>query len=184
MAALDEPDSVTVWLLLAYRIPREPTRLRATAWRRLKALGAVYVQNSVAALPDSATNERALRSLRREIIDMGATAQVMRAEILAGGNDLVALYRTARDEEYAEIVDKCQDFLTEIRNETADEHFTYAELEENEEDLNKLNSWFVKIQSRDCLGAKGHESAEAALQECARALDGFANAVYVVEDQL
>ncbi len=30
----------------------EPTRLRSTVWRRLKALGAVYLQNSVAALPD------------------------------------------------------------------------------------------------------------------------------------
>jgi hypothetical protein len=28
------------WLLLVYRIPSEPTRLRATVWRRLKALGA------------------------------------------------------------------------------------------------------------------------------------------------
>lgn len=183
MATSDDRDSATVWLLLAYRIPSEPTRLRATAWRRLKALGAVYVQNSVAALPDSPANERALRSLRREIIDMGATAQVMRAETLAGSSDLVELYRAARDEEYAEIIDKCQDFLAEIRDETAAEHFTYAELEENEEDLNKLTSWFAKIQKRDCLGAKNREAAESALQECAAALDGFANAVYVAEDQ-
>ena len=115
---------------------------------------------------------------------MGATAQVMRADVLAGSSDIVALYRSARDEEYAEIVDKCQDFLTEIRNETAAEHFTYAELEENEEDLKKLNSWFAKVQSRDCLVAKGREAAESALLECATALDGFANAVYVAEDQL
>lgn len=183
VAAPEDGDNTTAWLVLAYRIPREPTRLRATAWRRLKALGAVYVQNSVAALPDSPANERALRSLRREIIDMGATAQVMRTEVLAGSSDLVELYRAARDDEYAEIIDKCQDFLVEIREETAAEHFTYAELEENEEDLNKLNSWFAKINARDCLGANNRDAAESALADCAAALDGFANAVYVAEDQ-
>jgi hypothetical protein len=41
------------WLVLVYRIPSDPTRLRATVWRRLKSLGAVYLQNSAAALPAS-----------------------------------------------------------------------------------------------------------------------------------
>lgn len=59
---------------LAYRIPREPSRLRATAWRRIKALGTIYLHNSVAALHDSWDNERALRTLRREIIELGGTA--------------------------------------------------------------------------------------------------------------
>ncbi|GAY10922.1 Chromate resistance protein ChrB [Pseudonocardia sp. N23] len=48
------------WLVLIYRVPSEPTRLRATVWRRLKGLGAIYVQNSVAALPEGPAAERAL----------------------------------------------------------------------------------------------------------------------------
>jgi DNA-binding transcriptional regulator PaaX len=48
------------WLLLIYRVPPEPTRLRSTVWRRIKSLGAIYLQNSVAALPASTANERAL----------------------------------------------------------------------------------------------------------------------------
>ncbi len=47
-AASDEPKG-TGWLVLVYRVPSEPTRLRATVWRRLKGLGAVYLQNSIAA---------------------------------------------------------------------------------------------------------------------------------------
>ena len=43
------------WLLLVYRMPSEPTRLRATVWRRIKSLGAIYLQNSAAALPASVT---------------------------------------------------------------------------------------------------------------------------------
>src|SRR5262249_57473118 len=41
------------WLLLIYRVPSEPSRLRATVWRRIKSLGAIYLQNSAAALPRS-----------------------------------------------------------------------------------------------------------------------------------
>jgi DNA-binding transcriptional regulator PaaX len=63
------PDDDEQWLLLVYRIPAEPTRLRAMVWRRLKALGAVYLQNSAAALPARDGAERALRKLRREILD-------------------------------------------------------------------------------------------------------------------
>lgn len=176
-------EETTAWLVLAYRVPREPTRLRATVWRRIKALGAVYMQNSVAALPNGASNERSLRSLRREIVEMGGNAQVMQCVVLAGAADLVALYNAARDEEYTEIVDKCRDFLQEIRKETATEHFTFAELEENDEDLNKLNSWFQKVTKRDTLGATRCEDAATALSECAEALEGFAHHVYLVEDR-
>ncbi|MFD8706671.1 MULTISPECIES: Chromate resistance protein ChrB [unclassified Kitasatospora] len=169
------------WLLLAYRVPSEPSRLRATVWRRLKALGAIYVQNSVAALPEDPTAERALRALRAEIGQLGGTAQLLRADALAGGADLVAAYNTARDEEYTEIVARCRDFLAEIERETAEEHFTYGELEENDEDLTKLRGWFDKVAARDRLRASGREATVQALAECAKALDGFADAVYAAD---
>src|SRR6516164_5540576 len=66
----DAGDAGPGWLLLIYRVPPEPTRLRSTVWRRIKSLGAIYLQNSVAALPASPTAERSLRKLRREILDM------------------------------------------------------------------------------------------------------------------
>jgi hypothetical protein len=49
-------------------------------------------------------------------------------------------------------VGRCTDFLTEIDTETAREKFTYAELEEQDEDLTKLTSWLGKIHARDTLG--------------------------------
>ena len=65
------------WLVLIYRVPSEPTRLRSTGWRRIKSLGAIYLQNSAAALPASVATERALRKLRREIIEMSGTAVLL-----------------------------------------------------------------------------------------------------------
>ena len=35
------------WLLLTYKVPAEPTSKRLALWRRLKGLGAVYLQNGV-----------------------------------------------------------------------------------------------------------------------------------------
>jgi hypothetical protein len=51
------------------RLPSEPTRLRAGVWRRLRNLGAVYLQNSAAAAPRTPQGERALRALRSEIVE-------------------------------------------------------------------------------------------------------------------
>lgn len=183
MTDVEDHATGTGWLLLVYRVPREPTRLRATVWRRLKALGAVYLQNSAAALPGSAGHERALRTLRKEIAEMGGTAQLMRCDVLAGAAEVTAIYNAARDEEYEEILDKCRDFLAEIDKETAAEHFTYAELEENDEDLTKLRGWFEKVAARDVLGASRRGEAEEALRGCATALDGFADHVYRAEDR-
>src|SRR5580692_9084028 len=132
----------TGWLLLIYRVPPEPTRLRSTVWRRIKSLGAIYLQNSVAALPASTANERALRKLRREITDMSGTAMLMSASALVGEAEVLAMFQAARNDEYEEIADKCQDFLGQVQKEYDQNHFTYAELEENEVDLVKLRNWF------------------------------------------
>ncbi len=78
LAARGQPDTISRvqrprarpdrgWLLLVYRVPSEPSRLRATVWRRIKSLGAIYLQSSAAALPASVAAERALRKLRSEI---------------------------------------------------------------------------------------------------------------------
>ncbi|MCC9311009.1 hypothetical protein LN042_28740 [Kitasatospora sp. RB6PN24] len=169
------------WLLLSYRIPTEPTRLRAGVWRRLKALGAVYLQNAVAVLPASPEAERALRVLRNDIGEMGGTAQLLRAEALAGQDEVAAAFNAARDEEYAEVLGRCRDFLAEIEEETAGGHFSYAELEENDEDLAKLKSWLDKIRARDRFGATRQEEAAEALKACSAALEGFAERVYATE---
>lgn len=169
------------WLLLIYRVPPEPTRLRSTVWRRIKSLGAIYLQNSVAALPASPVNERALRKLRHEITDMSGTAMLIAASVLAGEAEVRAAFQAARDDEYEEIVDKCEDFLRQVQKEYDESHFTYAELEENEVDLVKLRNWFAKIVERDAFAASGRAACEQALDRCEQALEAYAARVYAEE---
>jgi DNA-binding transcriptional regulator PaaX len=170
------------WLLLIYRVPSEPTRLRATVWRRLKGLGAVYLQNSAAALPATPAGERALRKLRHEILEMSGSAVLLSCSVLSDEQDVLAAFQAARDDEYEEIADKCHDFNVQLEKEYQANHFTYAELEENEEDLIKLRKWFSKVVDRDVFGAPGKAATEEALRGCERALEKYANRVYSEEE--
>jgi hypothetical protein len=167
--------------VLIYRVPSEPTRLRAAVWRRLKSLGAIYLQNSAAALPASTNAERALRKLRSEILDMSGSAVLLSSSVLAGEQGVLAAFQAARDDEYEEIVDKCEDFLAQVRKEYTDEHFTYAELEENEVDLVKLRNWFAKVAERDAFGASGKEAVLEAIAGCEQSLEEYAARVYAEE---
>ena len=168
-------------MLLIYRVPPEPTRLRSTVWRRIKSLGAIYLQNAVAALPASSANERAFRKLRREILDMSGTAVLLSATALAGDSEVRATYQAARNDEYEEIVDRCEDFLQQVQKEYTANHFTYAELEENEVDLVKLKNWLDRIIERDAFGADGRMAAEKALAECEQSLEAYAGRVFAEE---
>ncbi len=171
------------WYVLVYRIPSEPTRLRATAWRRLKSLGAVYLQNSVAALPASPAAERALRKLQRDIVGMSGTAVLMKSSVLVGESNVLAIYQAARSDEYDEIRDRCTGFLAELQKEYDKQHFSYAELEENEVDYTKLTNWFQKVRARDEFQAPGQAETEAAIQECEAALEAYAARVYAEEPE-
>src|SRR5260221_11554151 len=90
------------WLLLVYRVPSEPTRLRSTVWRRLKSLGAIYLQNSAAALPASVNAERALRKLRSEILEMSGTAALLSCTAIAGEQQARPPLQAARNDEHEE----------------------------------------------------------------------------------
>ncbi len=169
------------WLLLVYRVPPEPTRLRAAVWRRLKSLGAIYLQNSVAALPARGDAERALRRLRNEIVAMPGSATLLSCQVLAGGPEIHEAFQAARNDEYDEIVDRCEDYLAQVKKEHAASHFTYAELEENEVDLVKLRNWFAKVAGRDVFGATGRHAAEKALEACDRSLEAYAAKVYAID---
>jgi hypothetical protein len=171
------------WLVLIYKVPTEPTRLRAAVWRRLKGLGAIYLQNSAAALPMSAASERSLRALRAEIDSMGGTASLLHSHVLAGEDAVIRAFNAARDDEYEEIVDRCRDFLAQVEKEYVADHFTYAELEENDEDLTKLKNWLAKVEARDVLSAGGKDAAHQALGECEEALEEYAGRVYAEEGE-
>jgi len=101
--------------------------------------------------------------------------------VLAGAAEVHATFQAARDDEYEEIVDRCEDFLAQVKKEHVARHYTYAELEENEVDLDKLQKWFARVRERDVFGANGRQAAEKALAVCAQSLEEYAARVYAEE---
>lgn len=114
---------------------------------------------------------------------MQGSAVLLSCSALLGGPDVVALFQAARDSEYEEILDKCQDFHAGLEKEYAANHFTFGELEENEVELVKLRNWYGKVEARDAYGAPAREAAREALQGCAQALETYAALVYVEEGE-
>ena len=74
--------------------------------------------------------------------------------------------------------EQCGKLLSELEKETDIGHFTFAELEENEADLQKLESWMSRVRSRDFFASPSAADAEAKLSECRNALSAFADQVY------
>jgi hypothetical protein len=61
-------------LLLTYKIPPEPSKKRVAIWRRLKGMGAVYLQSGVCLLPKTDEHVRRLKMLENDITGMGGAA--------------------------------------------------------------------------------------------------------------
>lgn len=170
------------WFILVYKVPSEPSRLRAAVWRKLKATGAIYLQDGVATLPVEAGAERVLRGLTAEIREMGGTAHLLQAVPLGSEEALVAAFNAAREGEYRELLGRCRDLRAELARERAAHNFTFAELEENEDDLAKLEAWRDKIRVRDRFLMPLGAEADAALSACREDLDAFAATVYDIAD--
>jgi hypothetical protein len=68
------------WLLLVHHLPAEPSNLRVKAWRRLRAVGAVLVKNSVYVLPRNRESREDLEWIRGEIVAQGGEAVVFAAD--------------------------------------------------------------------------------------------------------
>lgn len=173
------------WLLLTYKVPPEPAKKRIALWRRLKGMGAVYLQNGVCLLPKTDDHTRRLKMIENEIAEMAGESVILETVALdqAQENKVVGRFKADRDEEYVEFLDKCKDFEAEIAKETAASHFTYAELEENDVDLKKLQSWLEKIRKLDFYGATLATEADQRLQACEALLDIYAQRVFEAHDE-
>ena len=75
------------WVLLVYKIPSHPTRLRAQVWRQLQRCGAMYLQNSVSIVPATSELAENMRWIADEIRDMGGESYVFRATTTSPGEE-------------------------------------------------------------------------------------------------
>jgi hypothetical protein len=156
------------WWILVYKIPSEPSRLRATVWREVHRLGAVYLQDGVCLVPDVFDIELNLDALRERIVDMGGRAWTFRAESGAAGQDadLEGVFRESVAGELAELRDAARTLCRHL--EDARDHFDMEgqELARSEAELRRLRSQLQSVRGRLFLRDPLSDEIEATLYRC------------------
>ena len=95
------------WVLLSYRIPREPSTPRISIWRKLKRLGVAQLGDGLVALPHDARTKEHLEWISAEVHEAGGDAIVWIATPASRrpGEDIARKMRDDRDVEYSALLD-------------------------------------------------------------------------------
>lgn len=98
-------------MLLAYRLPREPSNPRVGVWRRLERLGVARLGDGLVALPADARTREQLDWLAEEILEAGGTSTVWLATPGSAIQEraIAEAMRAARAAEYRAVTDQARD---------------------------------------------------------------------------
>lgn len=148
--------NVTEWVLLAYRLPREPSTPRITLWRKLRRLGAVQVVDGLVALPADARTVEAFDWLAEEVVEAGGEAWTWRGTPGSKHQEraLREQMTSAAAEEYAAL-------LAEAK----------AVDDPSRRTVERLRRDLAKIEARDHFPPKEREQARRAVERLAAKVD-------------
>ncbi|HXJ66805.1 MAG TPA: Chromate resistance protein ChrB [Actinomycetota bacterium] len=167
------------WWTISYRLPAEPSRWRVSAWRRLKRGGAVALQQATWSFPAGQQFDPMVDDVVALVAEAGGESFVFRGEPQGDtAGRLEEQFTAARNEEWTEFLGDCAKYDREIASEIAKGKFTYAELEEEEQTLERLRRWHRRIRTRDVFGSPHAAEAEVRLKEVAEALERYADQVF------
>lgn len=168
------------WLLFMAQLPAEPSSARVAMWRRLKSVGAANLLTGTWVLPASKAHAAMLLQLAETVRGQGGSAAMFSGRQIDGATaeEMVGRFRADRAREFDEFATRGDGLLAEIEKETAAGKFSFAELEEIEDDLEKLTLWLGKINARDFFPDKRCDDAMALLVTCQEAAATFAQNTY------
>ncbi|MFJ4028382.1 Chromate resistance protein ChrB [Paenarthrobacter sp. NPDC089989] len=167
------------WILLLVQVPAQPSRHRVAVWRELRKTGAVPLSPGTWVLPAHPAFEEGLGRVQ-QLVDKGSGTWTVVDAVPRGdgGSAFRDAFVAARADEWAEFAADCGKFEQEIAKEISRKKFTLAELEEEEQSLERLRRWFRELKSRDVLRLPQASEAADRLAQCSADLDGFAELVY------
>jgi hypothetical protein len=171
------------FVVLTYRMPAKPTAGRVAVWRNLKKTGAVYLQDSVCVLPDTAALRRELAPVLERIDASGGRYHLLPLRKLSVQEEgkLAGLFVEQSSQHYREIIENCEvNFVKEIEFENFRKNFTYEEAEEIRMEFEKIGTWFERVQERDWFEAPNRDDAQAWLAKCESMLEDFEAKVFEV----
>jgi hypothetical protein len=174
------------WLVLVVRVPAEPSRHRVAVWRELRRIGAVPLGQGCWGVPDvTAFADGITRAV--ELAERGEGEVIVLRATGRGETDaarLTGLFTEARQAEWAEFTADCGKFDAEIDSEISKGKFTLAELEEEEQSLERLRRWHRELATRDVFGAPNAAEAGQQLKHCTERLADYTERVFQAVHQM
>jgi hypothetical protein len=136
--------SMQMWVVLVYKIPREPAAGRVYVWRKLKRLGALLAHDAVWLLPDTPWTREQFQWLAVEIRELGGEALVWESRMILPGQDeaLVRQFMAEVDAAYQAIL---------------------TALQQADADLSTLARQYQQVQTRDYFQSSLGQQVRAAL---------------------
>ena len=152
--------AVFEWVLLAYRLPREPSTPRIAVWRKLRRLGVVQIGDGLVGLPGDARTREQLDWVADEIVEAGGTASVWlaRPASAAQQRSLSTAMADAVAAEYASVI-----------AEAADAHA--ADTPDRRRIVARLQRELHRIGQRDHFPPAERDVARRAVRELARVVE-------------
>jgi DNA-binding transcriptional regulator PaaX len=168
------------WIVLIVRVPSEPSRHRVAVWRELRRVGAVQLGQGCWALPDAPPFAGFVDRIVALVSEHEGESFVL---VAAAADDATArrirgLYDAARRAEWAEFASECAKCLAELDKEIRTEKFTLAELDEEEQNVDRLRRWHRELRARDLFDSIDPDEIQRHLDACAASLEQFTALVY------
>jgi len=151
------PEKRQKWVLLAYRLPREPSTPRIAVWRRLKRLGVAQLLDGLVALPLDARNREQLEWVADDIADAGGQATMWIGHL------------ASRTEELSIINDLAEAVAVEYRKLVA-EALAACDLEDvgRRRTLGRLRRELRRVRQRDYFPPPEAQQARVAVESLAK----------------
>src|SRR5215211_3552774 len=146
------------WVLLAYRLPREPSAPRLAVWRRLKRLGVAQLLDGLIGLPLDSRNREQLEWIADQVVEAGGEASIWTAApaALAQEREIAAAMQSGITEQYRNVIGQARQA---------------AQAGGNRRTLGRLRRELGRIERRDYFPPPERQLARVAVEELAAALD-------------
>jgi hypothetical protein len=147
-------------VLLAYRLPREPSSPRIALWRKLKRLGAAQVVDGLVALPLDSRSREQFEWLADEVIDAGGEATIWLGELASRNQERALAGAMAAEvaDDYSRVVGEAEAAGDQPRG-------------QRKRSLGRLRRELRRIRARDYFPPPEREQALAAVEALAELVE-------------
>ena len=156
------------WTLLIYRIPTQPSRLRLQIWRKLQAMGGLYLQNAACLLPSRPDLDENMQYIAGQIEEMGGSCYLFSASALLPGSveRLREEFRAQADTQLEEIMERLDRVSATLAAAASPSALEHAEGE-----LKRERVAFLRARRLAFFGSAKEAEVDARLEALKRSLD-------------